>query len=431
MLRLIKALHCSIEQEEALLKDYRIEKLGREQYLCMEESRKMLEAISKSPASFLVDKKTEYTTHNQQVIHHLPNINLLLQYVLDRELEQPNGSLKMIIQPEYTFFKDYLLGGLSWTQKAALQIEHIVALHDVTVPLFSQKNIRTTGFCLHLSSVYSKNYQVYYHYKNDFTSDLFPFCILTSSCGILISADYQTALFFQKADTLAALNQMFFTLKEKSSPLLKTQSTPTEFLQSYESIYNADITVDSIAEISYMPCIVPNIPPQAALRRMNPELAKSPYIVNFLNTYWRNLSYIKSIKIVSVFSLKGLELFMHTGICYELPKNCCSPFSPEERIEILKGFLEDCLKKNMIPILLKDNRLNISPELYLTVYNKKKVHFLWNPQTTAFSSCVIQESGMKKSLIDFLHYIPTTGEDTYSIEESLTLIKDFCRRYFH
>lgn len=121
---------------------------------------------------------------------------------------------------------------------------------------------------------------------------------------------------------------------------------------------------------------------------------------------------------------------MKTGICYELPKDIHSPFSMDERIEILKGFLQDNLNGKMTPILLKSNRLNISPELYVSVYDKTEVYFLWNLQDTSFSSCMIQDSGIKKSLSDFLNYLLSTEEDTYSKEESLIIIKEFCRHYF-
>lgn len=114
----------------------------------------------------------------------------------------------------------------------------------------------------------------------------------------------------------------------------------------------------------------------------------------------------------------------------ELPKDSHSPFSMEKRLQILKGFLQYSIQGKITPFLLKSNRLNISPELYLSIYDETDVHFLWNLQNVSFSSCMIQESGIRKSLSDFLNYIRSTEEDTYSKEESLIMIKEFCRQYF-
>ena len=429
MQRLIQSLHCTISEEETLLKEYRIEKMGRDKYLSMEESRKALEAVSHHPAPFLVNKKTEYIFQPRQAIHGKPNINMLVRQVIDSEAKLAYGCLKMIIQPDYTFLTDYLLGSLSETERTNLHLEHIVALYGSTVHSSNQKNMKIVGSCLQLCSIYGHNYEVDYHYKVDLTSDLFPFCILSSEYVILMSADYETALYSNEPSILEGLTQMFSELKNRCHSLLEIGSTPVDYLKSFENYISInEKNAHTLIEISYVPCILPNIPPAAAMKRMNPEMAKIPYVTEFLSAYWTMPPYKECI---TIFSLEGLELFMNSGICYELPKDSHSPFSMEERIAILQGFLKDCLSGRLIPIILKENKLNISPELFVSIYDGTEVHFLWNLQDTSFSSCVINENSIRNNLFDFLHYLLSTGDDTYTAEESLKLVEQFCNEKLH
>ena len=163
------------------------------------------------------------------------------------------------------------------------------------------------------------------------------------------------------------------------------------------------------------------------MNHIHPDLAKTPYVIEFLTNYWAVPVYKECI---TIFALDGIQLFMNTGICYELPKDSHSPFSMEERIVILQGFLNDCLSGKVIPIILKENKLNISPELYVSIYDETDVYFLWNLQDISFSSCVIRESSVRNNLYDFLHYLLETGDDTYTAEESLQLVQQFCSAYF-
>lgn len=49
IIHLIRALHCTLEQETDLLNEYRIEKIGRDKYLCMLECHKCIETLVAYP----------------------------------------------------------------------------------------------------------------------------------------------------------------------------------------------------------------------------------------------------------------------------------------------------------------------------------------------------------------------------------------------
>lgn len=123
------------------------------------------------------------------------NIRTRLQDMLNYELMQENGHLRLSIQPTNHFDGMYLLSVLSsYTTHCNLQIEQLLPLHDSSF-LYDSDNVHFAGQCLRLNSLYGENYQAFYYYKSEFASEFFPFCILTSRHALLISTSFQKALF--------------------------------------------------------------------------------------------------------------------------------------------------------------------------------------------------------------------------------------------
>lgn len=426
MLRLIRALRCTIEQEEVLLKDYRIEKMGREKYLCMEESRKVLESLSNIPTDLGMSKDISYKIDKQQVIAGTTNINMMVQYILDTESARKDGKIYMIAQPEFTFLKNYLLSGISNQKKTGFHIEHIIALYNTAKTPYDRRNMQAAALCLQLSSFYPHTYDVYYHHKTDFISDFFPFCIISSDNALMISSDYQNALFLQKRETLTLLLEMFQSLKVKCRPFFKISQSIIEFLQMHEIHLSIRTQKHSyVDELSFVPCVLPMIPGEIAFKRMNKALAEIPYITEFLTDYFNS----KTSCITSIFPLKGVDLFMDSGISYELPPDAHEPFSPRERVIILKRMLHMCDTKELIPIVLKENSIQLSQEFSINIYNANETVFVWNIPNTPFSSCVLQDSESKQNIREFIYYLRDSREYTYTAEESLKILKEYTAKY--
>lgn len=426
IIQLIKSLHCSIEQENQLVKEYRIAKIGQEKYLCIEETRKAFENILRYPPQLNVSNKASYKINDRQDIHGEENINTMIRFIIDEEIKQESGRLQMMIQPTFHFLNNYLVSAYSDKKMRQLEICNVIALSGGESAIHNRDNILITNSALKLASIFGIKYKVFYHYKNDFFTDLFPYCILSTDHALLIDASYTNALYFKDFDVLQLLKKMFEKILLKCSPLLDINENVREYLQMYErSFQNINHCVCGI-NISYIPCILPLVPQKTAMRTMNPDIKKDTYVVSFLNQYW---SMVKYQKMTNVFYLDGLELFMNTGICYELPKNCHTPFSMEERIEILIKFLDWCDKGIITPILLKEGRLNVAPYLSLNIDNDSEIFFIWNMQEFQFRSCVLMENTIKSSLRDFAEYMKDSREDTYSPKESLEMIHEYAKKY--
>ena len=170
-----------------------------------------------------------------------------------------------------------------------------------------------------------------------------------------------------------------------------------------------------------------SISPELAMRRINPELKKNSYVMNFLKFYFTNQ---RAAKDITIFSMDGLKLFMQTGLCYELPEGCCDAFSIEERIAIMDSFMQKAETGQLIPILVRDEQLKLSPELVITVYNFRNPIFMWHLPEIPFSSCYIQEAGIQNSIMDFLIYIQNAEDITYSRQESLAILKEYMNNHF-
>lgn len=427
MIKLIQALHCSTEKEKELIKEYRIDKMGRDKYLCMEEIRRTLESLSHYSPHIAINKKTEYNVETKQFIFGENNLKTMIQYIIEEEISNNCNYVKILLQPEYPFLEDFLIQAVANTNMQQLYLEHIVALCEPDTEKAKRKNIKISNTCLRLASIYGVRYRAHYSYKTEFTTDFFPYCILTSQHALLISADYQHALFIREESTLNALNQMFENLKRKCRPLFRIAEDPIGYLQGYdEYVWSGNLKAKMIIQLAYFPCILPVIPPEIALNRMNPELKKVPYIMDYLKRYWTELSINKEI---AIFSIKGLEFFMQTGFCYELPKGCCDSFSLDERIAIINAFIRKAEKGEIVPLLANENQLKLSPALMITMYHSHVPVLMWNLPDLPFCSCFVQEDSIRNSIAEFLEYIQENDGEILSPEESLSLIKDFMKQY--
>lgn len=426
MLRLIRALRCPIDVEDTLLKEYRIELMGRDKYMCMEECQRSLESLSQLSTVLPINKNITYEIDTLSSIQGSFNVNMLTQYIIDTEANRDEGHLKIIIQSNFTFVKNYLLSGISAQQKEKLHIEHIIALESTTGTIYNSQNMKEATYCFHLASHYNTNYQVFYHRKNDFSSELFPFCLISSQYALLLSSDCQSGLLLQGENNLTVINSGFDTLRCKCHPFLTSTHDVFEYLQVYDKIiYSRPASEISILELSYVPCILPMIPAEVGFRRMNPNLANIPYIVEFLKTYFK--TNMKSI--CSIFFLKGLDLFMSTGLSFELPREAHEPFSMEERKIILKRLLAKCDKGELTPIVLKENRITIPTEMTLCHYDNDDSIFIWNLPNVPFSSCIIEVSEIRNNFSEFMLYLKNNREYTYTEEESLKLLKEHAQKY--
>ena len=84
----------------------------------------------------------------------------------------------------------------------------------------------------------------------------------------------------------------------------------------------------------------------------------------------------------------------------------------------------------LIPILVRDEQLKLSPELVITVYNFRNPIFMWHLPEIPFSSCYIQEAGIQNSIMDFLIYIQNAEDITYSRQESSAILKEYMHNHF-
>lgn len=426
---LIQALHCTLEQETNLLNEYRIEKYGRNRYLCMQECHRCIEMLVTYPSLPVLNQISgETLSFEQGCIVGEVNINNIVHSMVDYEIRQPKGCLRISMRPSNHFDASYLLDIFSSTALANFQIDHIIPLHDSTF-IDDSDNVHLAAQCLRIAHYCGNNYHPFYYYKSDFTSAFFPFCILTSSHALLINTEHHTALYFSDENTLTALHKMFDALISRCHPFLLLNGTTHSYLKYYETLF-ASLHGSPLEtmQLSYAPSLLSVIPQQVAMKHIHPTLRANNYTTNFLMNYWRNIKY-EHVK--TIFHLSGLDLFMQTGKCHELPYESESCFTPTERATILRLFMEHCDAGQIIPIILKENSLKLAPELSIKTVNRQTPLFFWNPVKAPFSSCTLEENTIRENFASFMDYIQETSSYTYSPAESLELLHVHVERYFH
>ena len=416
---LLLLLRATPTQSQEILKEYHIEKLGRNRYRCFNVVRDILESmkISHTDSSFL-QNDSSYKFEFQPVHNGEERINSLVQYLINQEYTHSAPSIKMIISSEYLFLNKYITSSCNLHLDKQLDIYHVLSLLPVSDVNSEYENLCQLKNIIPLVN-YCNGYSPYYVYTGDNSCQPYPYFILTTDYLLTLSADLKKGILYQDKNILDEYSQAFDNILSLASPFFEMISSAIDYLKVYGSPVNERGAVTHL--LSTQPCMLPFVPPHVGLSHLVPELADNPFVLHYLSSYFE----APPQTAINLFTLEGLTTFLKNGRIIELPSDGYTPFTPEESREIVEGFSKAVFEKKEKTYLLKPNSIDLSPFITCYVYPNDEFAIIWQSPHRTFCSICLREQSTSNLFIDFIRYLTESREFTYSYEESLERLNTF------
>ncbi len=300
--------------------------------------------------------------------------------------------------------------------KYLIEFSKINNMDDNYDNLFNLKNLATliptiTACC--------GSYTIYYYYSHDTTKNTalaLPYYIITNSFVVLVSKDFDSAVFINNKDIHDYYYNNFINSTNESN-ILTNGLIPSTALLEY--LIANDSTVSSPICLSSQPSIEAFLDSRIIDKYMYPTEAKD-YISKRLLFRIEQLN--TTTHQTTLFTLDGLKMFAYEGRCYNFPDELYKPIDITDRIEILKKIIASnqghvkflALNENKFPVNIGLSIVPVYPDSILIVIRTNQ---------QGFSVINLKENTLFKSIVDFIANI-ISYDLTYSTEETNHIIQE-------
>lgn len=248
---------------------------------------------------------------------------------------------------------------------------------------------------LFLMAVSGDSYEAYYYYSDSNLTDtigaLYPYCVMTSSGVMLVTARMDRALFSATDSILVACHAQFQEAISRAKPFIEniggTEQTTVEHgvWDFWRSGYQYFIA----------PCFGGYLPDEVLRMYQTPTLA--PLMERYVSHMRKEHRY------VSFCTREGLLDFARTGILPEYSDQIVPVVAPKARALILKEMLYHPNPSKPI-YLLDDSRVQASSEFIFFVAPKERI-ILQRRQMKGMKVYVFQENNLIHAFSDYFAYL--------------------------
>lgn len=248
---------------------------------------------------------------------------------------------------------------------------------------------------LFLMAVSKDSYEAYYYYSDSNLTDtigaLYPYCVMTSSGVMLVTARMDRALFSATDSILVACHAQFQEAISRAKPFIEniggTEQTIVEHgvWDFWRSGYQYFIA----------PCFGGYLPDEVLRMYQTPTLA--PLMEKYVSHMRKENRY------VSFCTREGLLDFARTGILPEYSDQIVPVVAPKARALILKEMLYHPNPSKPI-YLLDDSRVQASSEFIFFVAPKERI-ILQRRQMKGMKVYVFQENNLIHAFSDYFAYL--------------------------
>lgn len=351
-------------------------------------------------------------------------------YTVVNRLAEENCPHLYLMLPPRSKFISWLLTPLM-NRKNSASIDHIMCLNNSEQVTRNNRN-----YNLHcLRNIFPLcicgcNYHPYYYYDNIDSRlesfQIFPFIILTDRQAVLISDDFNKGLVTRQPDFLHLLKDMFSSYLTQTRPLLRTINNVSEQLQYVQEFISSSPGTEYLFQMT--PCMTHLLTEDFLKKYLVADLPGKDIIIQNLLEHINQLKQgVKEKTIINIFSEEGVEEFLQTGNFEEYPKDIYLPPAPEDRLDILRRFTNEC-RQGLFHIKMLRRSIGTvknGANIYIT---PKAGYLLFTPvgsDNPVYLS--IQESGLTFAFWDFFQ---TLDERLfYTREEAIARLDELILKY--
>ncbi|MCD7866496.1 MAG: hypothetical protein LUG54_10945 [Clostridiales bacterium] len=349
------------------------------------------------------------------------NIRHAIRSVMDYELSKNEVPVFRMYLPE-DFCLTAELTDL-WLRGDSFRVEQLFSFPSVSDHNVAQ-NIRQLRDIIPLCLVSKGAYRPYYFCEPTNCASLNPlnYYIVTPGFLIQLSWDFSTALIRTSSKLITYFDNYIQYLLEQCDPLANCSSDIMEILNRY--ILETD--PESLLFMTSQPCLGRYFTASVISKYMRP-VERIPYQAMFdaVEKRYSSLGKIQK-RYYTIFSEKGLQHFIDTGVLTELPAQYALPIVPEDRVRFLTNLRDEIASGNVVGLIARPSRLHLPDDIFLYSDAKGCIHF----DTTesfiygAYSCDIhISEKNICEAFREFFlslpdSYLVYTKEDTLRILEN-------------
>lgn len=361
-------------------------------------------------------------------------VKLIIKAVLEDESSKDNGYVKLMLQPDFEFVMELML--ILTNSCPQLEAEHIFCMYQDVHKAVNHQNLHSFKAILPLL-IHGASYQPYIFYGNSAgcvsNASLFPFLIITSDKILSISYDLNQAILHQEKDIHAIYLNQFSRIKAISKPLIDKIRSPMDMYHRYSILDMGMNSEKTQAAFTYtlfsQPCLLFFVGKEHLSRYMYDNPEKENLIQMILH---RNSSYLSRFMngyhFTTYFTEEGLDDFWSTGRIREIPNYFYAPIDPEDRLQIIRTFIDMTLDTACHPIMINTGKFKLSRHMVVSAVDETSVILIYSHPRSGMMHFIFHEYMIASS---FFHFIQNLSNSVlvYSEEESRKILKQKLLQY--
>lgn len=368
---------------------------------------------------FFIDGQTCMVLHSQS------SIEIALEAFILHFLKQNSGFPIMLGEKISPGRLHILSGLLHTTEHSTVEIWQLASLSKDPSQMDPTFNLRRFGEALPFVFQKDLNFSVRYHYRNpDFEPSLtefFPEKILFPDAVFMISPDGQHACLNTSAEYVSYCREQFETLFQYDSIPFLYQQDSSDFLTALNLAHEHDQECRHSIYLQYQP----PFPVVGDINFIQKYLLGSISDYNDIKMHLlHRLSDIQSVPFQSIFSEKGLQLFVQTGRLCELPSEWYQPLPMEARATFLDRLIVYASQNKNI-FLINSSAFQLNQNISINIIeNKDLIMYRHVPEEKHVKICSFKESSVVDAFEDFGNYL-ISSHLTFSSEETIRILHQY------
>lgn len=428
---LIPVLKISPSQRYTLMSLFLQGHEGLEQMKQREYIQSLLETVfafeeDKNKYQHLTSKHLVFTEKKTCVVLHSQSSIEIVFGALTLNFLKQNSGLPIMLGEKISQERLRILSGLlHTTEHSPVEIWQLASLSKYPSQMDPTFNLRRFGEALPFVFQKNINFSVRYHYKNpdveNSLTEFFPEKILFPDAIFMISQDGQHACLNTDTEYVLYCREQFETLFRYDSIPFLFQQDFSDFLSALNLAHEHDQEYRHSIYLEYQP----PFPVVGDINLIHKYLLGniSDYH-NILMHLSHRLNDIQSVPFQSIFSEKGLQLFIQTGRLCELPSEWYHPLP----VEIRSIFLERLISyasQNKNVFLLNSSAFQFHQNISINIIEKKElIIYRHVPDEKNVKICSFTESSVVGAFEDFGNYL-ISSHLTFSSEETIRILQKY------
>lgn len=425
---LIAALECSEQVQEQLYSLYKIEKMGKSEWDCMQEMKRLLEFQGEFGQQNKVWKSAgEDHLRETAVLNNRGEIYDFLLCVMNSRWQIKDGKPGKLYMMTGMLPEDMVNLLVACFSRYPFLCEHCFSLCRNTSTEATLYNLRFLNQILPMIQVNDRYVPVYEY--TELGAGNVRSCFVGESWALELNRDMTGGIVIWNPEQITFIKSYIRDICRDGRKLVSWYQSPEEWvgdLCQYREYMKDEKRLQFTKEagktyyLEPSPCLIFLMPESMLQKHILGDEQKRQHLMVLLE---RRRGQILEEDMVNFFTLEGVERFAEEGRLSGIPDWMYEPFSPEERREILERYVEWMEQHEREYYVIDSRALRLAPHmsLYSTssmVNNAVSMCMSLGNQTY----CMIQEQGISQK-INQLMRLMETGEFICEKEKGIQEVK--------